>query len=58
MMFTQGKLHSLALLLLGVFIIILATKRFSTLEEILTIIGIIIGIKLIFHSLKQLDIIK
>jgi len=58
MMFTQGKLHSLALLLLGIFIIILASKRFDTFEEIFTIIGIIIGIKLIFYSLRQLDIIK
>ena len=58
MMFTPQKLHNLALLLLGVFIIIVATKRLGFFEEILTIVGLIIGAKLIFHALKELDIIR
>jgi hypothetical protein len=58
MMFTDNKLHNLAILLLGIFIIIAATKRLGMFEEILTIVGLIIGIKLIFRSLKGLDIIK
>lgn len=57
-MFTQGKLQSLAMLTLGIIIVLIATKRFGTMEEVLTIIGLIIGIKLIFHSLQGLDILK
>jgi hypothetical protein len=58
MMFTDNKLHNLMLLLLGIFIIIAATKRLGMMEEILTLAGLVIGIKLVFGSLKGLDVIK
>jgi hypothetical protein len=58
MMFTDKHLHNLAMLLLGVFVIIAATKRLGMFQEILTIIGLIVGIKLILHSLRGLDILK
>lgn len=58
MMFTDNKLHNLVILLLSVFIIIAATQRLGMFEEILTIIGLVIGIKLLFGSLKGLDIIR